>query len=138
MRKPRYDFWRKPTEYDAWRALARRALNAVHGPQPTRYPWDQSEPTDLVALLAEAEPYIVRDLWGRLTPEPAWEDAWHYSPSTRTLADDLRSLAKVRREIDADPSTHLPRICWAGCKCTSTSKDWTKPEPNTLKHNIRG
>lgn len=54
---------------------------------------------------------------------------WWEKPAGWFYTETLPALRKVRRDLDRDPLSHLNLL-------GITSKDWTKPEPHTLKRNI--
>lgn len=62
----------------------------------------------------------------------------HRYPSK--LRAEIRRVHRLSEEITANPFSHLHLVlrCPGDCKCDARLKDWTKPEPHTLKHNVRG
>jgi hypothetical protein len=51
------------------------------------------------------------------------QDAFHYTPSTGTLADDIRRAQATSRAVERDPFSHIPATLRGG-RGFAFAKDW--------------
>ena len=100
----RYDFWKKPANYNAMRREVSREVAS--------------------GFLTHTEV----DLFGNVGAPPPW-DAFHYSPSTRTLADEIKALRRYVALNDVDPFHGWHMCSGAHCMCY--------PAPNAFRNPSR-